>query len=321
MNYPDLEILRFRHDFLAAVRQFFRGTGYIEVETPALNPTGAVEAFLDPFLVHRTGPGKEGAAGYLITSPEYNLKRLAATTQAKIFEIAHCFRAGDAGGLHSEEFLMLEWYCPGATLEELILETSALLHHLAAKFPAQGLDTTHQVVEVEDLFLRHTGRGFDRQSLEQTAGEKGLGRPQDRYDELFFSIFLNCIEPKIRTPCPLFLKNYPAELAALSRTEGQKAKRFELYWQGIELCNAYEELSGQAANAERFMETNELRKQTGRTAMAADPEFLALSELLGQMCGNALGLDRLMMVYSGADSLAAISPFPGRLRQDRPPNS
>lgn len=315
MNYPDLEVLRFRADFLRTVRAFFYENGYLEVETPALNPTGAIEAFLDPFAVHRTGPGKEGPAGYLITSPEYNLKRLLATSKSRIFEIAHCFRAGDQGGLHSEEFLMLEWYCPGASLEDMILETAALLHRLASRFPT-GLDTTHRVAEVEDLFVRHTGRGFDRMSLEQTAAEKGLGGPRDRYDELFFSIFLNCVEPNMRTPYPLFVKGYPAELAALSKTDGTKARRFELYWQGIELCNAYDELSGQAAHAERFAQTNRTRETTGRVPMQADPEFLALSDL-PDSSGNALGLERLMMIYAGVERLGQISPFAGRLKPAR----
>lgn len=321
MNYPDLEILRFRDRFLALVRAFFRGNGYLEVETPALNPTGAVEAFLDPFRVERTGPAgrsSSGTAGYLITSPEYNLKRLVASTGARLFEIAHCFRASDSGGLHSEEFLMLEWYAPEKNLADMILETAALLRSLAAALPC-NLDLTHREAEVEDLFHQHTGRGFSRADLETTARETGIGSAADRYDELFFSVFLNRIEPHIRTPYPLFIKHYPPELAALSRIEGGRALRFELYWQGIELCNAYDELPGSAANEARFVEANALRLGTGREPMSADAEFLALADMMGPVSGNALGLERLMLIYSGKDKLSSISPFTGRLQKPGQP--
>lgn len=320
MKYPDLEILRFRDRFLAALRAFFRDRGYLEVETPVLNPTGAVEAFLDPFRVHRTGPGlpaSSEAAGYLITSPEYNLKRLVAGTGARIFEIAHCFRAGDSGGMHSEEFLMLEWYCPQVSLDALIQETAALLQSLSAAFPEAGLDFTQREVEVEALFQEFTGRGFRKDELEKTAAEAGLtaSGQADRFDELFFSVFLNLIEPRIRTQYPLFVKHYPPELAALSRIENGRALRFELYWQGLELCNAYDELSGESAHKTRFAETNDLRKETGRLPMEADSEFLAMAELLGTVCGNALGIERLMMIFSGKRHLAEISPFAARLKK------
>lgn len=307
MKYPDLEILRFRDRFLAQVRDFFRSRDYIEVETPILNREGAVEAFLDPFSVLRTGK-TTARAGYLITSPEYNLKKLAARNRVPIFEIAHCFRAHDSGGLHSEEFLMLEWYKPEAGLTEMQAETTALLQWLGRHF-ADGLDVEPREAEVEDLFRACTGRGISREELLATARDNRLGGDSDRYDELFFSVFLNLVEPEIRTAWPLYLKHYPPELAALSRIADGRAERFELYWRGIELCNAYCELPGRSANQERFDAANALRRETGRPLMEPDPEFLELSDVLGTLSGNALGLERLMMIYAGKENLADVSPF------------
>jgi lysyl-tRNA synthetase class 2 len=171
-----VEILRFRQAFLGQIRAFFDSRGYLEVQTPALNPTGAVEPFIDSFQVHATGDRKSpagpsgGTEGYLITSPEYNLKTVLAASPLPIYEICHSFRAGDVGAEHTEEFLMLEWYRPGATESDLILETNSLLVHLAGSFPLPSglrIPATPRTISIGDLFARGGIGGLGRDVLER----------------------------------------------------------------------------------------------------------------------------------------------------------
>ena len=313
-----VEILRFRQSFLGQIRAFFDSRGYLEVQTPALNPTGAVEPFIDSFQVHATGDRKSpagpsrGTEGYLITSPEYNLKTVLAASPLPIYEICHSFRAGDVGAEHTEEFLMLEWYRPGATESDLILETNSLLVHLSRSFPLPTglrLPEKPRTLAVGDLFAQAGIGGLGRDVLERAAVDMKLGSKADRYDELFFSLFLNRIEPLLRIPEPVYLNGYPEELAALSNTERGLAKRFELYWNGLELANGYEELRNKEEHLRRFKEFNDIRRKTGRPEMKGDPQFLENIEKMPECSGIALGVERLMMVFLQENNIANVSPF------------
>lgn len=310
------KIWRFRSQILTQIRLFFQQRGYLEVNTPILNPTGAVEPFIDSFQIRRQVRPKSPEAlprddGWLITSPEYNLKILAAELKTPVFEISHSFREGDQGGEHTEEFLMLEWYNLGARMDDLIVETHHLLHFLEKGSPAPTNGPEPRRQTIEQLFQEHVGCGLAFEDLAEAARKRGLGSHNDRYDELFFSLFLNEVEPKLKTDSPLFLTHYPMPLAALSQREGSVARRFEVYWKGRELANGYEELLDHDEHERRFAEYNAIRKAMGRVEMEVDPQFMEMlrNRSLPPCSGIALGIERLLMVLLDVNRISEVSPF------------
>ncbi|MDH5655931.1 MAG: hypothetical protein OEZ34_08485 [Spirochaetia bacterium] len=312
--------LEIRSSFIYEVRRFFIKKNYLEIQTPLLNPGGNIEAFIDPFTVNRNSKRKspEGSEnnsiGYLITSPEYNLKSQFSHSKKNLFEIAHCFRQGDKGRLHTEEFLMLEWYRRDVQIENFIQETLELIHFLSEKrFSKENFKFSDiQVHSVESLFIKYTGSKLDYQSLYNCAEKKGylqFSPSQPRYDELFFLLFLNEIEHHLGKNAPEALYRYPSELAALSKINGPYAERFEIYWKGIELANGYEELAGKKENILRFQKENQLRIMQNKNEIPFEEQFLENIDFLPQSCGCALGLDRLLMLLLKEERIDKVSPF------------
>jgi len=311
-----------RAEYLSFIRRTFIENGYTEIETPLLNPGGNVEAFLDPFRVFRSAPRKSPDLprfddGYLITSPEYNLKILVAEYRIDLFQLAHSFREGDCGGMHTEEFLMLEWYRLGADEFALMDECETLLAR-AVQEPFSTIRTFPKPkrLSIASLFEQNIGCGLSRSELERAALERRLVTAEtaesSRYDELFFLLFLNEIEPTLGsdgTPC--FVYGYPAELAALSRIDGSgTARRFELYWMGTELANGYFELTGKENHRRRFEFENGLRREQNKAELQPDGQFLDAMDRFPDCGGVALGLDRLFMLLAGKSKLTEVTPFP-----------
>ncbi len=308
------ESYRARASLFQAVRAFFAERNCLEVETPLLHPWGAVEAHLDSFAVTRAGvhksveaprrgPGER--AGYLITSPEYSLKILLAELRLDLYQIAHCFREGDAGASHREEFLMLEWYRIGRDEFRLMDEVEELLRAASAlPWARRRLQSAAPFIRrsVPELLAEYAGCTAERESLGAALERHGLIGPGGeapenlRYEDLFFSVFLNLVEPRLDGPDPIFVCDYPAPLAALARVEGDRARRFELYWRKLELANGYYELTDLAEHRRRFARENERRCELGKAQMEADPRLLAALERgLPESSGVALGLDRLLL--------------------------
>ncbi len=310
-----------RAQFLADIREFFRSREVLEVETPLLNPQGTVEPFLDPFVVARRAGRKSPEAveqpgdRFLITSPEYNLKVLLAALRRDLFQIAHCFREGDSGGEHTEEFLMLEWYRIGRDESALMEETAELVDHLSRRPYGRVRFASPLRRTVADLFGEYCGCGLARDELETAVSRHALLGPDEkaehlRYDELFFTLFLNRVEPNLDGRTPTFVCDYPPELAALSVVENGRARRFELYWQGRELANGYYELGDAEEQSRRFAAENELRVALGKERMEPNPQLLeALRQGLPECAGIAVGLDRLLLALVGGNSLSEVSPF------------
>lgn len=316
------ETYRARAGLLQTVRAFFAERNCLEVETPLLHPWGAVEAHLDSFSVTRAGvrksvemapPAPGERAGYLITSPEYALKILLAELRVDLFQIAHCFREGDAGANHREEFLMLEWYRIGQDEFRLMDEVEALVRRAgAAPWARRRLQSAAPFTRrsVAELLAEHAGCTAERESLGAALRQRGLIGPGGeapetlRYDELFFSVFLNLVEPALDFADPVFVYDYPAPLAALARVEGGCARRFELYWRRLELANGYYELTDPAEHAARFVSENRLRRSLGKAEMTPDPRLVAaLDRGLPESSGVALGLDRLLLSLLDEPSL------------------
>jgi elongation factor P--(R)-beta-lysine ligase len=296
--------LRARSAVFATVRGFFAERGYLEVETPCLVPSPGLDLHLDAFEV----PG----AGYLGTSPEYQMKRLLAGGLPRIFQLARCFRRGEAGRRHEREFTMLEWYRAYATVDALMDETEGLVREVLFRFAPPSMPLSG-VCDVTAPFARMTvAEAFER-FANVSGGEMlrlSLVDP-DRY----FEVLVDAVEPGLaRLGVPVFLHRYPASQASLARSDPNDptvAERFELYLGELELCNGFGELTDSLEQRGRLLNDQAERRAAEKPVYPLDERFLAaLAEGMPPAAGNALGLDRLVALALGAASLEEVMAFP-----------
>jgi len=293
------------------IRSFFRARGYVEVETPIVVRSPGMEPNLMPFETSVVEPdGTRHAAG-LITSPEYSMKKLLGLGMEKIFTLTKVFRndeefkATSVASSHNPEFTMLEWYRQGADYVACMDETEDLVNAVLSVFPPAkgGLrgGTRFRRVRVRDLFA---DAGVDLDRLDHVG--------DDTDSDAFHRAFLNKVEPHLG-PEPTFVYDYPTYQAALSRltTDGRYGERFELYVDGLELCNAFTELVDAPEQRRRFEAEAEERRALGKTVFPVDENLLALLPSVRQPTfGNALGVDRLHMVATGKASIEDVLLFP-----------
>ncbi len=301
------DILVLRSKFLFALRSFFAEREFLEVDTPKLKRVPGMEPYLTPFSVSDPS-GKE--LGYLVTSPEYSLKQALSLGMSKIYEISQVYRSGERGTLHSAEFLMLEFYISGMDEQALMDVCTELFLYLDQKFISIGFqDTPPQKKRIPDLFAE-LGISDSREDLLlylQKTG-RGLGKNAP-YEDLFFLVFLNEIEPSFQDGI-YYIYDYPAPLASLAKVEGDRAKRFEIYWNGVEIGNAFQECTSLDVMKERFLEEQEIRRSLSKEVFAMDENFLnALHRGIPESAGIAIGLDRLLMIYLGHRDLSCLSPY------------
>lgn len=305
---------------LTAVRKFFAERDYVEVETPALQVSPGLEPHLQAFATILHDPRDGGARRrYLHTSPEFAMKKLVAGGLPRIWQLAHVFRDGERGATHHPEFAMLEWYRAGAAYRDLMDECEALLR---AAQEAAGVEALRwqgriadarqpcQRLSVVDAFARFAAidlpaTGSDSKLLARAASRSGIAaHPGDDWETLFFRVFLERIEPHLGIAAPTILYDYPVSMAALSRPKPEDprlAERFELYVCGLELANAFGELTDAVEQRRRFA-ADQARKQAlyGET-YPVDEDFLAaLDHGMPDCAGIALGFDRLVMLAAGA---------------------
>lgn len=313
------DTLIFRSQVLRKVREILWRDGFLEVDTPTLKPIVGMEPYLDPFEV-RSPSGRE--KGYLITSPEYCLKQMMAKGMTRIFELAHTYRSGEMGsGLHSKEFLMLELYAKGMDDSFLRQYIETFLRELILVFGKEEdqkkLSSSEWIrhLSVEEVFLKNVGHGFLKKDLLQTIESKKLSSSpiseiiQWPYEDLFFLVFLNLVEPKLGEGI-VFLYDYPPECAALAKVVDGVAKRFEIYWDGLELANAFYELSDVKEQRKRFAEEQELRSKLGKEVFPMDEDFLgSLENGFPDCAGISIGMDRLILRLIGKHGLGDISPY------------
>ncbi len=306
------QLLKYRSHYLFAIRSFFQENGFLEIDTPTLKSFPGMEPYLDPMVVRSPHEEREG---YLITSPEYSLKQTLSLGLEKIYEIAHCFRSGEKGVLHTKEFLMLEFYRVGISEIELIDVCISLFEYLQIHFKDFGFRKDKCIkVKMETLFLEKTGRSFSVDDLILTLQEKfpksNYQFDSMYYEDLFFLVFLNCIENTLPQGAPVFIYDYPQELAALAKVENSRAKRFEIYWNGVELGNAFFELTSVEEQIHRFKEEQVKRIEIGKEAFELDTNFIdSLKRGLSSCSGIAMGLDRLLMIILGQENLKFVSPY------------
>jgi lysyl-tRNA synthetase class 2 len=299
---------------IAQVRQFFSDRGLLEVETPSMSQATVTDIHLFPFQTHYVGPGAaQGLSLYLMTSPEYHMKRLLAAGSGPIFQIGRSFRNEESGRHHNPEFTMLEWYRPYYDMYRLMNEVDDLLQQI--------LDCgSAETVSYQQVFIRHIGvdpLSADKAQLCDAAIKLNLGdiaSHEDDRDTLLQLLFAMGVEPNIGRDKPTFVYNFPATQAALAEisTEDHRvADRFEAYYKGIELANGFRELSDATEQRQRFNQDNRKRAALNLPQQPIDENLLsALEHGIPACSGVALGVDRLVMLALKADSLAEVIAFP-----------
>ncbi|WP_111892860.1 EF-P lysine aminoacylase EpmA [Acinetobacter sp. MB5] len=311
----DLEALKARAKMYQRIRQFFAERDAMEVETPILSQAGVTDVHLAsvPALRHVQG---QQHTNYLQTSPEFAMKRLLASGSGAIFQICKVFRDDEHGRKHNSEFTMLEWYRPAFSLTDLMHETAALLNVcLADRFD-----------ELRPMVLSYKHAFQDRldinplqatlEQLKETACRVGLnldlGDDRLAYMDLLFS---HMVEPSLGFDTPVFLTDFPPEMASLAKVKidedgEQVAARFEVYIEGLELANAYDELVDADVLRQRFTADNAERAAQGLTVMPIDEHLLAALPHMPECSGIALGIDRLLMVAQNKLKLEQVITFP-----------
>ena len=316
------------------MRRYFEGQGFIEVEPAILQASPGNEAHLHAFTTRIIGP--DGAAGtaYLHTSPEFAMKKLLAAGEERIFALSRVFRNRERGALHAPEFTMLEWYRAGAPYETLMDDCAEIIAIAARQTSAQTLSFRGQEADpfaiperlgVREAFLRHAGidifeslpsdaRAPNRDALAAQAAQAGLRvAPDDNWSDIFSRILSERIEPALGLGRATVLCDYPACEAALARVcalDPRLAERFELYACGVELANAFGELTDSAEQRRRLeAEMAEKRRVYGET-YPLDEDFLAALDHMPAASGAALGLDRLVMLACGAARIEEVQWTP-----------
>lgn len=307
-----LPFLRRRARLAAAVRAFFAARGYLEVETPYAVRAPGEEVHLDAFRTERVTVTGERVKLWLHTSPEFAMKRLLVGGAGRIFQLARVWRNGEGGDTHAPEFTMLEWYRPGASMTSLMDETESLLRAvLPPTVESRGVRTDlaqFERITVADAFARYGSADVlatadDAPALAAQAGARL--RDGETWEDLFFRLLLERVEPRLGHDRPSFLTHWPAAQAALARRDPDDprvAERFELWVCGMELANAFVELTDAGEQRARF-EADRARRHafTGAADWPLDEDFLAaLAHGMPPTAGIALGFDRLAMIASGA---------------------
>ena len=312
-----MPFLRRRGLVTAATRAFFTGRGYVEIETPYAVPAPGEEVHLRAFRTEREHPDGRLQSLWLHTSPEFAMKKLLVAGAGPIFQLARAWRNGEGSDLHAPEFTMLEWYRPGADMGSLIDETTAYLRAvLPPVVTCRGVTTDLSRIErltVADAFARYVGVDVLATACDAPALAAAAGTPlreNESWEDLFFRLLLGRVEPLLGRSHPTFLTHWPAAQAALARrdpADPRVAERFELFVCGIELANAFVELTDANEQRARFEADRARRHAAFGPDWPLDEDFLAaLAYGMPACAGLALGFDRLAMIASGADSIAQV---------------
>jgi elongation factor P--(R)-beta-lysine ligase len=282
-----------RARIVQTIRSFFVMENYLEVETPHRVPGNAPEAYIDAIPCD---------GWFLHTSPELCMKRLLAAGYPRLFQICRCWRAGERGRRHLPEFAMLEWYIADYDYHYLMTECEALLKVLV---PHGLLSYQGQSIDLAPPWERLTvAEAFERYGSLPLAEALAT----DRFDEI---IALE-IEPRLGLTRPTFLIEYPGELAALARRHPHRpgvAERFELYIAGLELANAFSELTDPVEQRRRFIAEEAIRQGAGKAPYPVPEKFLRELAAMPEAAGIALGLDRLVMLLTDSETIDEVVAF------------
>jgi elongation factor P--(R)-beta-lysine ligase len=305
----DLGLLRQRAELLAALRQFFAARSILEVETPLLCRSGITDPAIEPFVLESGDSFQQPR--YLQTSPEYSMKRLLAAWGEPIYQISKAFRNGEAGSRHNPEFSLLEWYRPGFDHHGLMAEVADLVRGCLGERALQKYSYRQlfqdrlevdpfnaTIAELQNIAHRHLDPGT-------------MSGDRDMWLDLLMS---HVLQPQLGHGAICFIYDYPVSQAALARVvqadDVSVGQRFELFVDGMELANGYCELTDAAEQRQRFERDNTLRRARGQCERPVDEMLLAaLAHGLPDCSGVALGVDRLLMLVTGASHIRDVLAF------------
>ncbi|MCR5378201.1 MAG: EF-P lysine aminoacylase GenX [Fibrobacter sp.] len=300
-----------RQALLTKVREFFGNRHVLEVESPTLSQAGGTDPQLDYFEV------VSEPTQFMMTSPEFHMKRLLAAGFGDIFQITKSFRRDEFGSHHNNEFSMVEWYRVGMPQEQLMDEVEALVSEITGK-PLKArrtrwIDAFKNYAGV-DPFCKDLNNFVETCEFHNVPVPENTGMMsrEDWWDYLMVFV----VEPALASHGPEFILDYPPSQAALAQTYVDKegliwAKRFELFVDKVELCNGYTELTDAAEQRRRFEADLNIRRKMGKPLPPVDERFLAALESGMPSCsGVALGLDRLFMLALGKKEIADVILFP-----------
>jgi len=324
-----LEKRQKRQLIMKTIRSFFEERNFDEVDTPALQISPGLEVHLRAFKTQFDNPLGEAEAFYLHTSPEFTMKKLITAGLKRIFQICHTYRNEGVSETHAPEFTMLEWYRTGVDYTQIMADTEELVQACAkacgATLLRRGERTCDpfqpwQRLRVREAFLKYTGIDImktvpDEPTLEpnpallrreaEKIGEKCSDT--DRWEDIFFRIMLNHIEDRLGDGVPTILYEYPTCLGALARKKPDNplvVERFEAYACGVELCNAFSELTDPVEQRMRFEYDMDMKEKLYGERYPLDEDFMAALDYGMPACaGNAIGVDRLIMMITGAEDI------------------
>ena len=322
--------LSLRSDTMRAIRGFLEAAGFLEVQTPALVSAPGLEAHIEPMAVV-SGPDDGGeSTQFLITSPEHHMKRLLGGGFSRIYQMGKCYRRGEVSPQHQPEFTLVEWYRAYATYREIATDTENLVAHVSQ----QVLGTTMvehagrlldlrppwQRLTVTEAFARYGGVDLpacgDSEVFGRQARAAGCDSvvDGDTWEEVFFKVLLDRVEPRLADLGAVLLQDYPAPLASLSKLKMDDpltAERVEAYIGGMELANGFTELNDPREQRRRFMAERQRRRGSPAAALPLDEAFLRmLSDGMPPAAGMALGVGRLIMMLTDATAIDTVVAFP-----------
>jgi lysyl-tRNA synthetase class 2 len=315
-------LIEARSRIVKLVREYFDREGFLELHTPRLVGLPGQEPYLEPMWSNISEQNGTTHRGALITSPEYAMKRMLASGFERIYDLGPCFRNGEPwDGTHDQEFLMLEWYEKGIGLSELMDRTEAMVKFVAEQYGKPMIGAFRRLT-VAEAMKQYAGVDLlsvldDREAMARIAVAHGQTVTEtDTWDDLFFKVFLSEVEPKLGE-MPTFLTHYPASMAALAQkdtVDPRLALRTELYIGELELANGFAELADVDEQRKRFEEEQALRKSLGKDIWPIDERFMDALPKMGEAVGIAFGVDRLVMLLTGAKSISDVMPIPIRER-------
>ena len=296
------------------IRHFFADRGVLEVETPTMSQATVTDVHLRAFETQFTGPGAaQGITLYLMTSPEYHMKRLLAAGSGPIYQMGRSYRNEEAGRYHNPEFTMLEWYRPHYDMYRLINEVDDLLQQTLECESAESLS-------YQQAFLRYLDIDpltAEKDKLREVAAKldvSNIADTEEDRDTILQLLFMVGVEPHIGLEKPTFIYHFPASQASLAESSSEDhrvAERFEVYYKGVELANGFRELTDAAEQRQRFERDNRKRASMGLPEQPIDENLLAaLEHGFPECAGVALGIDRLIMLALGAERISDVIAFP-----------
>lgn len=325
-----------RAKIFKTIRSFFESEGFLEVDTPALQISPGLEVHLQAFQTTFHNPLGTDETFYLHTSPEFTMKKLVTAGLPKIFQLCKTYRNEGLSATHQPEFTMLEWYRTGEDYTKIMADTVEIVRQSATACGVQELRRGNRTCDpfksweyltVAEAFQKYVGIDImktipdeptlepDPTRLRQEAERIGEScSDDDRWEDIFFRIMLNHIEDKLGDGVPTILYEYPTCLGALARQKPDNplvVERFEAYICGVEVCNAFSELTDPEEQLKRFTYDMDMKEKLYGERYPIDSDFMSALEYGMPACaGNAIGVDRLIMLITGADKITDVQWAP-----------